>query len=127
SIATFALSALASVVLLLAVLKNEMPLLHVPPFSWLVYLGRISYGLYVFHLFALTLTAQMLVVPVLGISLNFETRILFSFLLTVALAAVSYRVLELPFLKLKERFRPSSKPQPEYPFTKTEPLTQSAS
>ena len=123
SIATYALSAVASVMLLVGVLRNETRLLNMPAFSWLVYLGRISYGLYVFHLLALTLMAQVLVVPVLGISLNFETRLLFSFLLTVALAAVSYKVLELPFLRLKERFRPSSKPQTQYPLTETKPLT----
>ena len=106
SIATYALSGFASVVLLLAVLKSDAPLLRVPPFSWLVYLGRISYGLYVFHLFALALMAQLFVVPVLGIPLDFELRLAFSFLLTVVFAVVSYNVLELPFLRLKERFRP---------------------
>ena len=71
----------------------------VPPFTWLVYLGRISYGLYVFHLFALALVTKQLVFP-----LGFEGRLLVSFLLTVLLAAVSYRSLEQPFLRLKKRF-----------------------
>jgi len=108
SVATYALSGFASVVLLLAALKSEAPLLRVRPFCWLVYLGRISYGLYVFHLFALALLAQVLVLPVVGIPLNFELRLALSFLLTVILAVVSYNVLELPFLRLKQRFRPSS-------------------
>ena len=43
-------------------------------------------------------------IPVLQIPLNFERRLLFSFLLTVILAAVSYRWLEQPFLRLKKRF-----------------------
>src|SRR5687767_5472241 len=43
SVATYGLSALASVVLLAAVLKTDAPLLRVRPLSWLVYLGRISY------------------------------------------------------------------------------------
>jgi peptidoglycan/LPS O-acetylase OafA/YrhL len=127
SIATYALSGFASVVLLLGILRSEARLLRVAPFSWLVYLGRISYGLYVFHLFALTLMSQVVQIPVLGIPLNFERRLLFSFLLTIALATVSYRVLELPFLKLKERFRPAAKPQPKYQFTETTPLTHNAS
>jgi peptidoglycan/LPS O-acetylase OafA/YrhL len=126
SVATYALSALASVVLLVAVLRSEAQLLRVPPFSWLVYLGRISYGLYVFHLFAIASIAQMLFVPLLGIPLNFELRLLFSFLLTVGLAAASYKGLELPFLRLKDRFRPPSERQSNFRFTKNAPLTHDA-
>ena len=99
SVVTFLVSALSSVALLVAVLQTNTRWLMVSPFSWLVYLGRISYGLYVFHLFALALVAKQSVVP-----LGFEGRLLFSFLLTVLLAAVSYRALEQPFLRLKERF-----------------------
>ena len=99
SVITYLGSALASLVLLVAALQTKARWLTVPPFSWLVYLGRISYGLYVFHLFALALVAKQLVVP-----LGFEGRLLFSFLLTVLLAAVSYKWLEQPFLRLKKRF-----------------------
>ena len=127
SVATYALSGFASVVLLLAVLKSDAPLLRVPPFSWLVYLGRISYGLYVFHLFALALMAQLFVMPVLGIPFNFELRLAFSFLLTIMFAVVSYKVLELPFLRLKERFRRTDKRQLQYQFAETAPLTSSVS
>lgn len=127
SIATYALSGFASVLLLAAILRSEARLLSIQPFSWLVYLGRISYGLYVFHLFALTLISQVSVMPGLGVPLNFKLRVLLSFLLTVGLAAVSYKVLELPFLRLKERFRPASKREPQQQFIETRPLTQSAS
>jgi peptidoglycan/LPS O-acetylase OafA/YrhL len=104
SIATFGLSGLASIVLLLAILRSKAPLLSVPPFSWLVYLGRISYGLYVFHLLALAVMMNVLFVPGLGIPISFAFRVLFSLLLTIALASTSYSWLELPFLRLKERF-----------------------
>ena len=104
SVVTYLVSALASVALLVAVLQTNTRLLMFPPFTWLVYLGRISYGLYVFHLFALALVAKQLVVPVIGIPHNFESRLLLSFVLTVLLAAASYRWLEQPFLKLKKRF-----------------------
>jgi peptidoglycan/LPS O-acetylase OafA/YrhL len=104
SIISYAVSALASVSLLVGFLTTNSRFLYRPPFTWLVYLGRISYGLYVFHLFALTLMSKLLVIPVLQIQLNFERRLLFSFLLTVILAAVSYRWLEQPFLRLKKRF-----------------------
>lgn len=104
SIISYTVSALASLSLLVAFLTTNSRLLYLPAFKWLVYLGRISYGLYVFHLFALTLMAKLLFIPLLQIPLNFERRLLFAFLLTVILAAVSYRWLEQPFLRLKKRF-----------------------
>lgn len=98
SVATYGLSALASVMLLAAFLRSEAPLLRVAPLSWTVYLGRISYGLYVFHLFALALFMQ------LALPLGYELRVFFSFLLTVTLASASYKLLEQPFLRLKKHF-----------------------
>ena len=103
SIAAYFVTALAGVLLLVSFLKADAPLLRVAPFSWLVYLGRISYGLYVFHLLALTLVTQ-LITPQLGVKFSFEGRLIVSFLLTAVLAAASYRWLEQPFLTLKKRF-----------------------
>ncbi|RRA49781.1 acyltransferase [Acidipila sp. EB88] len=64
-----------------------------------VYLGRISYGLYVFHGFAVLLGAH-----VLGPVLHLRSWPLISLLITIGLAALSYEFLEKPFLKLKHRF-----------------------
>lgn len=108
SIASYFVTASAGVLLLVAFLRAEAPMLRVAPFSWLVYLGRISYGLYVFHLLALALVTQLILAPQLGVKFSFEGRLIVSFLLTVALAAASYRWLEQPFLKLKRRFSYSS-------------------
>ena len=104
SIAAYFVTALAGVLLLVVFLKSDAPLLRVAPFSWLVYLGRISYGLYVFHLLALALVTQLILTPQLGIKFSFEGRLIAAFLLTVVFAAASYRWLEQPFLKLKRRF-----------------------
>ena len=73
------------------------------PIGWprLVYLGKISYGLYVYHFLAL-----LLVRSALG-PLHLVTYLvdaLLGFALTVALSMASYHFLELPFLKYKERF-----------------------
>jgi peptidoglycan/LPS O-acetylase OafA/YrhL len=78
----------------------------------LIYLGKISYGLYVYNMIA-TYTARLflyrgafgMLVPAghppwtAGL-----VYILLAFGLNVGLAAVSYRLLEAPFLRLKERF-----------------------
>ena len=70
---------------------------------WLRYLGKISYGLYVFHSLCLYLSAHLLG----GYPRNLRQFIVFwcvGLALTIAFAAVSYKFLESPFLRLKERF-----------------------
>jgi len=68
-----------------------------------VKLGRISYGLYVYHVMAIGLAAAILG-PQLGKLTLIASRLALAFGLTVAMAAVSYRYLETPFLALKKRF-----------------------
>jgi peptidoglycan/LPS O-acetylase OafA/YrhL len=66
----------------------------------LVYLGKISYGLYVFHVMALGLVRHAPARLHLGGAWTAPV----GFVLTLAIAAASYRFLERPFLRLKERF-----------------------
>ena len=91
-------TALASAAVLLSVLGSQNPFLRT---SALLYLGKISYGLYVLHEFAHFCAMRMVPastpIGVIGQSLTGLT-------LTVVLAAASYRWLESPFLRLKERF-----------------------
>ena len=103
SVITYFVTALAGVLLLLAVLTADAPFLRIYPFTYLVSLGRISYGLYVFHLLALALVTKFFN-TVRGGSISFEGRIVFSFLFTAVLAAASYRWIEQPFLRFKKRF-----------------------
>jgi peptidoglycan/LPS O-acetylase OafA/YrhL len=63
----------------------------------LIYLGRISYGLYVCHMLALALITRLF--PKYSL-LNAITGLA----LTILIASISYRCLEAPFLKLKKRF-----------------------
>lgn len=69
---------------------------------WLQYLGKISYGLYVYHLTCIRFTDQLLSMRwgILGIAI----RTCFALGLTILVSAISYRFLETPFLKLKRKF-----------------------
>jgi peptidoglycan/LPS O-acetylase OafA/YrhL len=89
--------AVCSVGLLLSLLTDARPWYARGP---LVYLGRISYGLYVFHLLALKVADIIRA----RIFLGHSNASMMGFALTVLLAALSYQVLEKPFLRMKERY-----------------------
>ena len=73
-----------------------------------IYLGKISFGLYVFHL-AVQDTVLVLF-PVKQQSWQL-VRVLADLLMTMLLATLSYEWLEKPFLRLKTRFaRVQSRP-----------------
>jgi peptidoglycan/LPS O-acetylase OafA/YrhL len=95
--ASHSLTSIGSVAVMLAVLGATHSFFRNKA---LIYLGKISYGLYVIHEFAHLLARQifpaaspMRVLMQSGLSLA----------ITVVLAAASYRWLETPFLRLKER------------------------
>jgi peptidoglycan/LPS O-acetylase OafA/YrhL len=69
---------------------------------WAVYLGRISYGLYVFHVVAIELTRAHFQ-QFHGL-LYTTAAALAAFLVTVSAGVLSYTYLESPFLRVKRRF-----------------------
>jgi peptidoglycan/LPS O-acetylase OafA/YrhL len=78
--------------------------LHFPSVSvpqWLVYLGKISYGLYVFHALAMHLVWST---PLIWCLRTPGIEFVSVFVLTLIFATLSYRYLERPFLQLKRRF-----------------------
>ncbi len=95
ALVTYPLVTAGMAAILVAVLTNSpKSLMSRGP---LVYLGKISYGLYVYHILGLWLAYHYW--P------NSSVRIAFGGLLgTIAVAILSYNLLERPFLQMKERF-----------------------
>lgn len=80
--------------------------LHLPRgFSWppLAYLGRISYGLYVYHALVLVSTRSLFGPAISRLHLP-GGLIFLQLVFTISMAALSYRFVEKPFLKLKNSF-----------------------
>ncbi len=67
-----------------------------------VYLGKISYGLYVFHMTGLILADRMMGPS--GDAIRSLGKIMVALLGTVMVAALSYKYVESPFIRMKERF-----------------------
>jgi peptidoglycan/LPS O-acetylase OafA/YrhL len=80
--------------------------LFVRSLEWkpLVYLGKISYGLYVYH-FSMTWFAARIrdVVTVPEAQAKLLTALI-AFALTLSIASLSYRFIEMPILNLKDRY-----------------------
>ena len=79
--------------------------------SW----GKLSYGLYVWHLVMIWLIFYLFktlgIQPAVDSPYVFLFQIVLCFFGTIALSKLIYRFFETPFLKLKDRFR-STKPNP---------------
>ncbi len=115
----YPIMAIGAVALFLATLRDQAPSaphlaqsadLGLGNRSWqiwelspLVYLGRVSYGLYVFHVLGLMISDYTIHHQDSSLGRYFF-RDAVAFAVTVALSAISYRWLETPFLTLKQRF-----------------------
>ena len=88
----FPVVAISCTLILLAILG-----IAVRPPAILVHLGKISYGLYVYHLLGMHLAKLVL-------QGHLAIRQVLALLITILLASASYAFLEKPFLKLKKRF-----------------------
>lgn len=93
------LAVAGSLLMLLSVLGIDAKLLP----GWLTYLGKISYGLYVYHFLVVSFVGLFF-----GRRVGFHGPLILvkgvlAFLLTILVASLSYRWLEKPFLRLKSR------------------------
>ena len=66
------------------------------------YLGKISFGLYVFHVLTIDF-ARVILLPLHGVTYLFSTALV-AFVVAVAVSVISYAYLESPFLRLKRKF-----------------------
>lgn len=73
-----------------------------PGSAAMTHLGRVSYGLYVFHLLCLRVASTLTRGE--SATLAMVTHAVLGLAITIGLALASYRVLEQPFLRLKTRF-----------------------
>jgi len=85
-----------AVVILQAMQISPNPVLFVLENGFLVYVGKISYGLYLWHFFAIEIT--------LGLAVGNAIKLGLSLLALFGIAAISFYCVELPFLRLKSRF-----------------------
>lgn len=98
-IAGYALGALGSALVLLGLLG--LPAARLP--GWAVYLGRISYGLYVYHVLAIQIVfIAARHFPAMPFP-SFLLKAPLALALCILFASASYRRLEAPFLRLKRR------------------------
>lgn len=95
-------AAFSSGLIIWAVINYEQ--CEMKKFALLIYLGRISYGLYVYHLLAIR--AALILFVYLSIAEKYFTVWVFvvGLIMTVLTALISYQFLEKPFLNIKKRF-----------------------
>ncbi|HSY36291.1 MAG TPA: acyltransferase [Acidobacteriaceae bacterium] len=97
----YALLLVGTTMIFLAVINAKWRIPHA-----IIYLGKISYGLYVFHAFFVYLIFYPMneSSPMHYFQSHKVVGIVLSFCLTVAASALSYHFFERPILKFKERF-----------------------
>jgi peptidoglycan/LPS O-acetylase OafA/YrhL len=104
----FALS-VACCGLVLAVLANDR-LTFWASWHWLQYLGKISYGIYMWHCLAVCIVIAFAPPPPEGFRLLYYSGyFLVSFLITLVMSLASWYGFEWPILKHKDRIAPSDR------------------
>ncbi|MBN1453734.1 MAG: acyltransferase [Anaerolineales bacterium] len=104
---TYPLIGIGTSLILFAVMRGNLGFIsYLFKNKILGYLGKISYGLYVFHFVGLELARNLTSIYISeGRLLVYPaTVLLLSLIITVAISMASYQFLERPFLRLKERF-----------------------
>ena len=82
---------------------NEKTFLKLKSQRFLIYTGKISYGLYCFH--GIVLTFGMAILQKLEITMHSLLRVLLFLCINYLIASISYQFVEKPFLKFKDKLR----------------------
>lgn len=101
---TYPAAAFASILCILSMIATSPKAAYGKPLQLLAYLGKISYGLYVYHMTGLFLSRHILLEGPESSLRLWVWRALLAGVITLTLSAISYAVLEKPFLRLKRRF-----------------------
>ena len=99
---TYALTGLSTALVLQSAINSEQ-MKRLLSIKALVYLGKRSYGLYLYHFLGIDL-ANWLLGFLHELPFSDAFSFVLSMLLTIIMSIVSYRVIERPFLRLKKRF-----------------------
>lgn len=104
---TYPLIGIGTSLVLVATIKGEIGFISTLLKNKILgYLGKISYGLYVYHLVAQELSSNI-IKNLVSTDRPFAYPILFiitSLIVTIMISGFSYQILERPFLKIKGRF-----------------------
>jgi peptidoglycan/LPS O-acetylase OafA/YrhL len=104
---TYPLVGIGTALILFAVINSNLWILSTFLKNALLgYLGKISYGLYVYHVLCLWITKKITKVFISPERLLVypATVLLLALIFTIIFSVLSYQFLERPFLKLKEKF-----------------------
>ena len=96
---------LATGIIIINVAFNPKPLINLEN-KLFNFLGRISYGIYVYHVIIIFLLGKLLInrIPVFNSTLQIIILVVLVLLITIAIAFVSYNFYEKKFLLLKTKF-----------------------
>lgn len=84
-------------------LVNENSIVKLKSQRFLIYTGKISYGLYCFH--GIVLTFGMIILQKTNTIIPIILQVFLFLLVNYIIAAISYRVIENPFLQFKNKIR----------------------
>jgi peptidoglycan/LPS O-acetylase OafA/YrhL len=104
---TYPLLGIGVTLILAAVIQGKLWLLStIFKNKFLGYLGKISFGLYVYHVASIWLASKLTISLISPdrLLLYPSTVLLLALIITVAISMLSYQFLERPFMQLKERF-----------------------